>query len=1191
MALPRGSSFLAKGKLNDLAIKKTTNETVVFWTQKFQDSSLDISNIDFDFFIKNIDFIKVSESYLIKDCISNLLKKHNINLGTENQYLKALFYSSFNWSKERTSVKFSDLKIIFQSVTDSFSKSPTNPAIEYNWIKAVNFENTELEEKSEYFDGKAARPIHIIQNLPVRREEWETKILNNVLDFSTTIIRSSSGQGKSTLAWLTSLKLKLKGFTIYELNYCKEKNNVAGLFDFIKSRVLIGKFPIIVIDGLNNIVSEYQELIYLTANLPVKFLITTRQIDWYRYGLDLSKTSAQITDISLSINEAKKIFSELKKRNKLHHSVIDWQSNWEAIGAKGLLIEYVYLLTKGEMISNRLNQQIKELNLEKDSNTKLEILRLIAIADILNLKIKSIQLINYVQENIGFVTDRGEVLKQLEKEYYLRFDDEFIEGLHPVRSQHLVNILNDYVPISDTLLSLYKILTEDFIYDYFISIPFNIKIEEKEDFYEQLAKLVSKQKFSEMVFAIDGLMHSEPLKYWEENKVIFDEVFEHGGLEIFVGDTLPFTKLDTLGSLGETLGDKYPNLIFFRDKIKELTKYDIKDSDVVMFAKSLSNQIEIHKQNINSYEGLGFLIKWLKQLSVEIPSTIEFNDNELIQVLEKGNINEVSELFSYFHLSNSKRYKKFTSKYKNSIIGILKRETNTLTISENRKNVHIEYLLDKNADKANDYSVYRIQTVYNLLPFYEKYCTKAIILPFPNEEMYEIIIQNSIKAMPKENIVDTFDVHINQIWNNTILNNYRSTSSYEWQNQYKVIREESLIFTKLCVRYFEATMEGNPSKFKSSLNRLIDQITKLTTLLIQRKSYPRQSIKYFDKAKFIEEENAINDWCFSLNNTLNQLGDIIKPKELHDRNRAFLNLKAVIFKLPLMQKSFQKVLELSFTYFNTTTLKLDEQVWYGRLLSTVTFYIESFINSQRSKVFNSKTTISNWWEFRNKKRLEEIHKILNDFDMESNFKFYLPNKIIVGETINEIVIGISGMDLENFEDDLFYLIEGLIDFTSIDIDFFNFININNSEAIGGGFRVQKAFFERFKNFIEVGEFEESNYGNPIPIIPDETLLESLDGIFLKKVTVNEKAEAFTNMMFCVWKLSEYRNRLNKKNDIENRWLEENEKEFKLKIENHLSQVEITSDFKDYIEEFVENKLSINNEIIVNHLNDHLVSLN
>ncbi|MGY5850786.1 hypothetical protein [Salegentibacter sp. F14] len=444
--------------------------------------------------------------------------------------------------------------------------------------------------------------------------------------------------------------------------------------------------------------------------------------------------------------------------------------------------------------------------------------------------------------------------------------------------------------------------------------------------------------------------------------------------------------------------------------------------------------------------------------------------------------------------------------------------------------------------------------------------------------------------MPKVNIVDTFDVHINQIWNNTILDKYRSSSSYEWQSQYIKLREESLNFAKIYVRYFESSMEGNQSKFKSSLNRLIEQITSLTNLLSNTKGYNRQSRKYFDKGQFSEHEKVINDWCSSLRNTLNQLANIVEPKKDNDRNVAFINLKAVFHKLIPMQQSFDNVAESSFVYYDISKLKEEEQIWYDRLLITVSYYVSYFIGSNRSKLFNSRTTIRNWWETYNKNRLEGIHHILKESENESYFSFHLPNRVIETETLSEVVIGITGLTLENFEEDSLYLIEGLVDLSSTEIDFFNFINIQDSKAISNGFRVQKVFFERIKSFIETGEFEESDYGNPMPINVDKSMLNSLNDITLKTIPINENAESFSQMMFNVWKLSEYRNRLSKKNSLENQWLEEIEKEYGTDIQRHLNKVETTEEFKSNIKEFLEGNFTYSKNKIIGDLTDYILSI-
>ena len=105
--------------------------------------------------------------------------------------------------------------------------------------------------------------------------------------------------------------------------------------------------------------------------------------------------------------EAEKVFQLFKDAGKIHPSIGNWQSAWEKVADRGLLIEYVYLLTQGEMIEERLSRQVHLLSLELDSKSKLEILRLVSVADLCSVWMPTSSLINSIENGIGFLGDRG----------------------------------------------------------------------------------------------------------------------------------------------------------------------------------------------------------------------------------------------------------------------------------------------------------------------------------------------------------------------------------------------------------------------------------------------------------------------------------------------------------------------------------------------------------------------------------------------------------------------------------------------------------------------------------------------------------------------------------------------------------------------------------------------------------------
>lgn len=1184
------NSTISKGYLLELAQRNLSGKGFAFWSDKITSYLGYDSDIDIKGFLGSILIEKASEERLISETLKILIERYSLNAGIEKQYLKALFYNVFWRAKSKKVITYAKINETIQKVTDSFSIAPTNPAIKNSWINLVDFNFENLTNDLGYYDGKAARPIHIAQELPVRRKSWEVIIRSSLDDFDITVIKSSSGQGKSTLVWQVSYLLKNQQYSVYELNRCQEWNDVAAIKDFVVSRLKIGQLPIIVIDGLNHNTSSFQELIRELIGFPVKFLITAREEDWYRYGADNSKVRLKIIEISLSQEEAKNIFILLRNQRKIHSSIGNWESVWEQVRERGLLIEYVYLLTKGQLLEDRLKQQVKTLNTEVDAGVKVEILRLISIADVLNLKLETVKLTQHIQSTIGFTTDRGEVLNQLEEEYYLKFGHDFVEGLHPVRSKHLADLLHNNVSLSESLLKLFLIINSDFIYDYFISVPTLLSENSKENFYSELAKNLVSDKFSNMVYAIDGLMHSEPYRYWAENKEVFDQVFEMGSLELFVGDTLPFDKLNSLKELNESIGDQHPNLGVLLAKLDALSKYDILNSDVVLLTNKLSEELKNHTREVTSYKGLGFLVKWFKQLSVPVTLDIDISNKNLLQILNTSSINESSELFSFLNIAKPEQYPSFIEKNKELIISKLKKETNSLSIEERGGDIHIEYLLDNNADKANEYSVYRIQTTYNFLPCYEKYCTKAIILPFPNEELYNVVVQDSIKAMPRENVSDTFDIHVNQIWSQTIMDRYRSTSSFEWQEQLVTLRKKGLEFIKVCVRYFEASIEKNETRKRTSINKLIEVESDLEKLLKTRRKYPRYSQRYFEKEVYEEEQKMINDWCFSLNNFLNQVGGIIQPKSSNDRNVASINLKSTVFRLRPMQASFDKIANETYRYFSVEDIDHEEKNWYERLLRVVMFYITHIAELPEQNIGLAKIVVQDWWSSYHKSRLKQIHSIVKQFEEESYFTFYLPNKIIEDNNLKNAVIGIDGIDDDHIDTDLFEIISGLSAFSETDIDFFTFVNIKELKAYGG-FQVNRTFFDRVQKAVETGEFAESKYGNPIPIIPNEQLIDCLDGITIKKIKVKSEDESFIKMMFDVWKLQEYRQRLNVESPLELDWLNELEEEYQESIQTHLAVIKvIDEDLKKSILAFVSKNITFGKAEIIEILNARVLTI-
>jgi len=1161
------NTTISKGYLKGFENRKFTNDFIEYWQQKLTEFK-DCESINLKDFLQRIVFEKTDKIQLISKCKSLLLEKFDLNNNTEEQYLISLLYHISQWSEERQTIKYEDILKVIQYIRDVSSRNPTNVAIKKNFITPILFDISNNTTDMGYFDGKSANPIHIAQGLPVRRKKWEDEIQNTINQFDITVIKSSSGQGKSTLAWQVAKNLKESGYTIYQLNYCSCMEDVENIYDFFQTRLKIGQVPLIVIDGLDQRVKGWTTLAERLFGLPIKIIITSREEDWYRYGVDTSNVSLKTIDISLFPEEAKNIFEQLKNKNKIHEDIEKWQPAWEKVESKGLLIEYVFLLTHGSMIHERIDAQIKHLNKENnDSSSKLEILRIIALSDIMNIKIQTRKLVEYIQVNIGFTSDRGEVLRSLAQEYYLKFDSKYIEGLHPVRSRHLVKVLHEVLPIKESLVNLLKILDDVSLYDYAVSVPFYIDDENKEDFLKDVSKIMIEKEFQNIVDLIDGLMHYEPYNYWKINRKTYDEIFVKGFINLFVNFNPPFSNLKTLEEMNKIF--KTDTLEYVIQQKNKLTSFDFENTLVSKICFNIAQGLSSKKiEDFGSYVGLEYLMKWLHKTDNKIPKLLSFSDEFLLNELKSKNSKEIRNFYTYYYIISQKEYLQFVNKNKKILFSMLKEKTDSIVLKEKDNELYIQYLVTNDKmGNLNECSAKRIDFLKSIFPYYSRFHTEAIYLPFPNNELYKWSVQESIKAISIKNLFDEFDIHLNIIWRKTIMKQYSYDSIFEWQEYKRDVRVKFLEFVKESNRLFEYILEGKQPK---NIYLLYQDVF---ALLKKEKEFPVINIKYDDYDELKDEKKGISEFESLMRYFMDNVVGLI---DRSDTTLPLINLKDTIKKLESMQNSFDAIQSKTYQYFEVDELKEEENYWYGRLLKTVEFYINNDIRNTQV----AKDSVLQWVETEQKKELDNVNIILQNLN-DIGYVIYKPIEVIHKGNFKEVVVGVEGYK----ENDLSHILFALVDFVQLEIDYVNIISIDNKEA-KYGFRIAKSFFEKIQIVLDGGEYKESDFGNPLPVVVTNELLKTLDTtINIEVINSDEEKEAFIKIMYDIWELVEYRNHLDINNQIENNWLQRTEKEIIYRIQTKKKFLDENS--KYMIEDILNNVNSLSQNKIVEIMNNYL----
>jgi len=1170
---------ISDGQLKNLIQHNLDNRSLYFWKQKL--SSHTDTVFDIPSFLSSISYYQQSAQELFVLCTKLLFEKWDINKGVEMQFFKSLFYHVLDWSKNRSTITHPDIVKLFTEIKDQHSKAIVNPAITNNYINEVDFTN-KGENSLNYFEGKAAQPYHIAAGLPARRNKWEKTIADSLLNSDVTIIRSSSGQGKSTLAWQTGLNFS-DAYSIYQLNVCRNWDEANAIADFLETRLYIGQEPIVIIDGLNSSTEKWGLVVEKVSHKGIRFLVTARQEDWFRYGGDISRIKVNIIDISLSIDEAKGIFEQFEKTQKLHEDIVAWQPAYELVCKNGLLIEYTFLLTRGKMIRDRIENQLKMLNLIAGSTAKFEILRIVAMANCINLQVSTKALLKHITNTVGFEKDRGETLAELENEYFLSFDRNYIEGLHPVRSMHLTELLHKSIPESETLLNLYKILEPGQKRDFFTNAVVVLKPEDKYDFYRSVANELKDRTAPEMVEALDGISHAEPLRYWIDNKEIFDEVFKYGGLDLFVLHTIPKIELKTLQELKTQFGEHFPKIDFLLEKLQDLPRYSMEDSDINFFAFELFKGIKDRNEKITSYTGLANLTRWYNRLGFKLDFIVDFEE-ELLKLEHETSINDALEIYQYFHMTNPVEFKDYIEKNRENILSYLKIKTESVSIAEgDEDNVVISFIVKpEEVLKPHEQSVTRIETVYSLLPDYNRYDTEGLILPFPSEQLVSVVKADASKHLKPEVLIDEEAVRYNRIWADTILANYHTTSAFEWQDQIISIRKLALEWCKKISKFIEAVVEGNQVQQQIIPGALQIVSNEISDRIHLKKSYPKFGSNMLRKENKPVDEKAVNDWITSLDNANNQLLRFFIPKELNDRNLAFRQLKSVIYKLQNMQEAFQRIEDLSVPYFETGSLLSEEDKWYSYLLRAANYFCahDPIMKFQKK----GKDSIDQWYFQEEKSKMKALRNILLNAELDLGHEVIAPERIEEDEYLIYTTFAIRDFDFQH-QDALRIICEALHPLADFPSTYFTLLNVQGNKVVGG-LRFQKTFFEIIKDGYNGGEMEGLENYLPLPVTSTENIkdiLPTIEGLDLASLNLEAKAKG--EIIIKLWEFSKYRSNVNLENKIEILWFEEIKDSTTRFIKERLKELKInpSDSFTEWVKKGLAGNLASNDALYIEQL--------
>ena len=1099
---------VANGNLKKILEGKLDEASLKYWKEviekiKESQTSWDWSQYNFEDFLSRLSFENLKKEIFEDEIEKALIQYHDISTDNLKLYVNSIKILCLKKMENRDLITRKELVSCVEAVKMDISKGAQNPA--HSWIRKLSFSKNAAEHENDFYEGKKATPADIAKNLPVERPMLEGKIITSIQENIVTVIKASSGQGKTTLA-LRSAYLLQNEYTAYQVTVCDNNEQLGNTVQYFNSRLRLGEKLLVLIDNLDGRVQKWNGLVQLLqAELPTnyKVLLTTREIDWYNYSGDLSNIrSINIIVPTLEEQEAKNIFQKLKETGNLHPSITNWKREWNRIAERKLLIEYVYLLTHGEMLSERITAQMKEVGQSSFGQLKCDILRKVCFADVCGVKLTVRNLFCSQKDYAG--ADFGELLKNLESEFliHLNTDDNYVEGLHPIRSWHIVNQLHEFVPLENTAISVIK-MVEKKDYVVLFSHIHEFSLNKSAFFKEALDFLWDENDLSGCLRAVKGLFSGDVLQYYRDKKELFDDANNHFGIELIAMEKCPFKTFDkfdvsvqTLDSLQKIHPDN-PNVKYLQELRDKIPDCDLTQLFVFNFCSTLYQKAKtVSFEQVTDLESYSKISEWIYDITSELSLVAEIPLNEVWKKSDRMSLECMARLMYLSFCSNQTAYRAYISQNMDEILTYYKHMTksHSVYVDETSDAIHVEYILSlSEIGNANEESVSRIKQLCRMLPIFKKYCTDALK---PEIEMLKnyFVPDDAHKEMPIENVVIMFHQHLTSLWNKTILSNYEFDTVTDWMVYWLNVRNHICVMAN---DYCECLSKAeNPKLLKNAIRKSISIYNDYLKLINEERKYPR-AMRPFEEENLEAKtfQNIRTKYFVSMMNFAKQFPGFL-GRDSKNLRLAMFNILAAQRSLLDTQQYFDKML-LNDNLLKAKHLQLCEleSVNVNRLMMGCFYHYDNPMN----KGFN-KYTIQSWYDA---KCTDERKKTENDIsDLKKYYTVNFPENCYYSGILNCYPIILKGFN-KNSADEQNRLLVSCMPFSNSQFDNLMILfETEEGKIENAAYCIPKQFLAYVKNILESPSAEVQE--NRTSIYPVEVTPQML-GCFSQKYIV-EKAE-------------------------------------------------------------------------------------
>ena len=204
------------------------------------------STSEADALASRLSIVSIPEDQIWRKLRPAVAESFNIGSGAVDIYISALVAKFLDWAKDRRTVNRTDLDSVRANVGEALSRESGWQGYGRGLIDRISWDpDANIED---FFEGKWTRPGHIASDVDVRRPIWLERIDTAINSSKICILRSSSGQGKSSLLYRYAYE-KWPAKNTFILRVAESQEHVEHVRNYLRFRADLGLPVFLLIDN------------------------------------------------------------------------------------------------------------------------------------------------------------------------------------------------------------------------------------------------------------------------------------------------------------------------------------------------------------------------------------------------------------------------------------------------------------------------------------------------------------------------------------------------------------------------------------------------------------------------------------------------------------------------------------------------------------------------------------------------------------------------------------------------------------------------------------------------------------------------------------------------------------------------------------------------------------------------------